>query len=238
MRSFTAELDASAGGLTLRSHDRVLKESDPIFDARALVVADDPLVRDALCARLGAAAIGDAATQDDLVDAIARAHANAVLWDLGPVGAIDPELAARVEAMAVPVVALAGGSARNDLLAPAFAAGLSGVLARDTPAAALQLAMGSAVHGLFVLDRSFAPEPGLAEIDVPPRSTDGESLTARELEVVQLMAEGLANKQIADRLGISTHTAKFHVNAVLGKLGASTRTEAVVKALQRGLVML
>ncbi len=210
--------------------------SDPILDARALAVADDPLVRDALSARLGAAAIGDAATQDDLVDAIAQAHANAVLWDLGPLGAIDPELAARVEAMAVPVVALAGGTARNDLLAPAFAAGLAGVLARDTPAAALQLALGSAVHGLFVLDRSFAPEPGVPL--EPARAQDGETLTARELEVVQLMAEGLANKQIADRLGISTHTAKFHVNAVLGKLGASTRTEAVVKALQRGLVML
>ena len=238
----TAGLDASGRGPTLRPHGQVLKDpSDPVvdarvLDARTLVVADDPLVRDALSARLGAAAIADAGTQDDLVDAIARAHANAVLWDLGPLGAIDPDLAARVEAMAVPVVALAGGSARTDLLAPAFAAGLAGVLARDTDGVALQLALGSAVHGLFVLDRSFAPEPG-ASTEARASSTD-ESLTAREHEVVQLMAEGLSNKQIADRLGISTHTAKFHVNAVLGKLGASTRTEAVVKALQRGLVML
>jgi DNA-binding NarL/FixJ family response regulator len=116
---------------------------------------------------------------------------------------------------------------------------LAGLLARDTTADALQLALGTVLHGLFVLDRAFAPEPsGIVDGGTLPRTLDADPLTAREQEVVQLMAEGLSNKQIADRLGISTHTAKFHVNAVLGKLGASTRTEAVVRALQRGVVML
>jgi len=55
---------------------------------------------------------------------------------------------------------------------------------------------------------------------------------------VQLLSEGLSNKLIADRLGISDHTAKFHVNGVMMKLGASTRTEAVVEAMRRGLVRL
>ena len=57
-------------------------------------------------------------------------------------------------------------------------------------------------------------------------------------QVVQLLSEGLSNKLIADRLGISDHTAKFHVNGVMMKLGASTRTEAVVEAVRRGVIRL
>jgi DNA-binding NarL/FixJ family response regulator len=58
------------------------------------------------------------------------------------------------------------------------------------------------------------------------------------LEVLQLLAEGLPNKTIAYRLGISEHTVKFHVNAILGKLGAQSRTEAVVRATRLGLILL
>ena len=63
-------------------------------------------------------------------------------------------------------------------------------------------------------------------------------LTARELEVLAAMADGASNKAIARRLGISFHTAKFHVAAILDKLNADSRTEAVTKAAQLGLVML
>ena len=65
-----------------------------------------------------------------------------------------------------------------------------------------------------------------------------EPLTARELEVLRLLALGLANKQIAARLNISDHTVKFHVAAILGKLGASSRTEAVAIGIRTGLVLL
>jgi len=65
-----------------------------------------------------------------------------------------------------------------------------------------------------------------------------EDLTAREMEVLQLMAAGLANKAIAQQLAISEHTIKFHVNAILGKLGAHTRTEAVTRAARLGLIVL
>ena len=65
-----------------------------------------------------------------------------------------------------------------------------------------------------------------------------EQLTAREREVLQHLAEGLSNKAIALRLGISEHTIKFHVNAIMSKLGAQSRTEAVVRATQLGLIML
>ena len=65
-----------------------------------------------------------------------------------------------------------------------------------------------------------------------------EPLTRREREVLQMLAAGLANKEIAARLNISDHTAKFHVAAILGKLGAATRTEAVALGIRRGLVLL
>jgi DNA-binding NarL/FixJ family response regulator len=65
-----------------------------------------------------------------------------------------------------------------------------------------------------------------------------EHLSARELDVLRGMAEGLSNKQIARALGISEHTVKFHINAILGKLDAQSRTEAVVRATRAGLILL
>jgi DNA-binding NarL/FixJ family response regulator len=80
-----------------------------------------------------------------------------------------------------------------------------------------------------------SPETGVAG---PGDFAPVEELTSRELEVLRLMAEGLPNKTIALRLGISEHTVKFHVNAILGKLGVASRTEAVVRATRLGLILL
>ena len=65
-----------------------------------------------------------------------------------------------------------------------------------------------------------------------------EALTHRELEVLELLAEGLPNKAIADRLGISDQTVKFHIASIMGKLGASNRVETVRRAVRRGLISL
>ena len=65
-----------------------------------------------------------------------------------------------------------------------------------------------------------------------------ENLTAREREVLEMLAEGASNKTIADRLNISEHTVKFHVASIFGKFGVNTRTEAVTQALRRGLILL
>lgn len=69
-------------------------------------------------------------------------------------------------------------------------------------------------------------------------ATPAESLTPREIDVLELVAEGLPNKAIAGRLGISDQTVKFHVASICAKLGASNRTDAVRKALERGLITL
>jgi DNA-binding NarL/FixJ family response regulator len=113
--------------------------------------------------------------------------------------------------------------ARLGAAARAGAAGLSGVAAQF--AAPLLGAPGA--HGRDETDS--APTS---------RSPDGASLTPREHEVLSLLAEGLSNPEIAEALEISAHTAKFHVNAILEKLDARTRTEAVVRAARLGLLVL
>jgi two-component system, NarL family, response regulator YdfI len=80
-----------------------------------------------------------------------------------------------------------------------------------------------------------APEPAPRRAGREPVE---EPLTARELQVLSLLAEGLPNKAIATRLGISDQTVKFHVAAIIGKLGAANRTEAVRLAVRRGLIAL
>jgi DNA-binding NarL/FixJ family response regulator len=86
--------------------------------------------------------------------------------------------------------------------------------------------------------------PGADAIVMASETSDGaneafaEPLTPRETEVLALVAEGLSNKAIADQLGISDQTVKFHVGSISGKLGAANRTEAVRRAVRRGLIIL
>jgi DNA-binding NarL/FixJ family response regulator len=70
----------------------------------------------------------------------------------------------------------------------------------------------------------------------PPRDLPPEPLTPREIQVLELLVEGLSNKTIAARLGISDQTVKFHVAAISGKLGAVNRTDAVRRAIRQGLI--
>ncbi|HEY6214561.1 MAG TPA: response regulator transcription factor [Vicinamibacterales bacterium] len=78
----------------------------------------------------------------------------------------------------------------------------------------------------------------VAKRSAGPRDAFEEALTPREIEVLELLAQGLPNKAIAARLGISDQTVKFHVSSISGKLGAANRTDAVRRAVRRGLVTL
>ena len=102
-------------------------------------------------------------------------------------------------------------------------------------------AIDAAAAGLFVLGRE-AAQALLRNSAVGPSGgsplASAEPLTPREIEVLNLVAEGLANKEIASRLDVSEHTVKFHVASILGKLGASSRTEAVTLGLRYGYIML
>lgn len=138
------------------------------------------------------------------------------------------------------------------LVEPAFLAassaalreGIRAVLPNDVSPDQLVAALQAAASGLLVLH----PAQVLAQSNsngfalAPARSQaldeQVEALTPRESEVLQMVASGLGNKEIAAKLSISEHTVKFHVASILGKLGASSRTEAVSVGIRRGLVLL
>ena len=129
-------------------------------------------------------------------------------------------------------------------LSAALGAGVRAVLPNDISPDQLVAALEAAANGLVVLH----PTQSLTPVNPHgfPRSRArsqeleefAEALTARESEVLQMLASGLGNKEIAAKLSISEHTVKFHVASILGKLGATSRTEAVSLGIRRGLILL
>jgi len=197
---------------------------------RVLVVGTDLLARAGLAAALrgeaGVEVCGDVAPGGSPRALLLQHDASALLWDVGPgAGADLPE-------MDVPAVAVV---VDEDQATAALAAGACGVLFRDGDGPRLAAALEAVLHGLVVLDERFS---GALTQKPAPAGVLPEPLTPREVEVLELMAMGLTNREVADQLGISVHTAKFHVNAVLGKLDATTRTEAVVRAARLGMLLL
>jgi DNA-binding NarL/FixJ family response regulator len=112
-----------------------------------------------------------------------------------------------------------------------------GIVSPDAPAAELRAAVQAAAEGLTVLPPPLAEQllgqVGTQALEITPLN---EPLTARELEVLELLSAGLPNKQIARKLQISEHTVKFHISSIYTKLGASSRTEAVSLGARRGLI--
>ncbi len=186
--------------------------------------------------------IGQEPVAIDLLAALDLYRPDVVLWDLG----WDPDpKAVRTTSQAIaslsagipPVAALlpdAGdaGAFATDLRAT----GVRGLLLRNARPQTLTTALSAVAAGLVVLDPTLQDD--LPPVAPPPPAPLPESLTPREQEVLRLLAEGAPNKAIAHQLGISEHTVKFHVNAIMGKLGAQSRTEAVVRATRLGLVLL
>ncbi len=115
-------------------------------------------------------------------------------------------------------------------------------LRKEADGAEISAAISATAAGLIALDSSLsewlAPSEMLRQETTPYPILPGEALTAREREVLQLLAQGLPNKIIAVRLHISLYTAKFHVASILAKLGAASRTEAVTLGARRGYVTL
>ena len=194
----------------------------------AAVVSDDPLARQGLAALLGQRSdlslAAEAAPRD--AEGLAAGGADVILWDVAGTGAQRlGEVAA-----GVPVVALV---ASEEQAAEALAAGARGVIFRGAGGDRIAAALVAAARGLQVLEADLSPW-----VRPPARPAAAEGLTPREVEVLALLGEGLANKAIAQRLGIAERTAKFHVESILGKLGAESRSEAIVVAARRGLLVL
>ncbi len=209
----------------------------PLADLSVLIIADDPLARAGIATLLGEQAgytiVGQIAGDQTALTAIATYEPDIAVWDLGGEPRPSLDLLTDVRDAGVPVLALVPTESQA---AGALRAGVRGLLRRDVTRERLLAALNAIRLGFVVLD----PALGVARARVPAREgiLRTEDLTPREFEVLQLLAEGLSNKTIADRLAISEHTAKFHVTAILGKLDAQTRTEAVARAARLGLILL
>jgi DNA-binding NarL/FixJ family response regulator len=201
------------------------------------VVADDPLARAGLASLLGTfpqlviAIQGSQALLPEMTGGFEDTDIDVVIWDLG--WEAIPEDADEILGQAIPTVVLVQD---EDQASTAWQLGLRGLLFRDFNPDQLYAAIVAVIAGLTVL------APGLTRSlnDSLPSSPDELfiELTARETEVLSLLAEGLTNKAIGYRLSISDHTVKFHVNAIMGKLEAQSRTDAVVRATRLGLITL
>ena len=206
---------------------------------RVLVVASSPVVRaglESLLARtgeyavLGAAALprfhGDALTEPDVIVLALRGGGEEELaHDLAP------------DASTGPVIVVLGAEPVADWGPRVLRLGARAVLAETAGAAELAAAIEAAVAGLVALPPELISVAGRAQLR-SETAVAPQPLTAREVEVLGLLAAGLGNKVIAGRLAISEHTVKSHVTSLFAKLAVSTRAEAVAAGVRQGLLML
>lgn len=194
-----------------------------------VLVVDDPLVRGGLLALLPeeVPVVSTVGTDQDIAAVVRASGAEVVLWDADD-GVPDTS---RID-VGVPVVVLVRDV---DRAASALGAGARGVLPRAVDAERLVACLMAVRAQLDVIDEHFG---ALIRRVPPPGDGPTEPLTPREEEVLELLAEGRSNREIALALEISPHTAKFHVDRILLKLDASGRTDAVVRAVRLGLLRL
>lgn len=195
------------------------------------IVSHDPLVAAALDARLAGA------SELWLVKDPARAQV--IIWDppTTHVGEL-PTLPFEPRANAEPPTVVALITDSTDPM-PLLASGVRGLVSRDIDGERLRAVILAAQLGLTVLDEDPADAIVSAWSPSEPEPTrEPDRLTPREREVLELLADGLSNRGIAQALGISSHTVKFHVDALLDKLAARSRTHVVVKAVREGLLEL
>ncbi len=202
---------------------------------RVLVVCRDRLSRAGLAAVLdqqpGLTVVGQVLEDDDSLVPLDIFEPDVIVWD------VSWETSSAVNSLgllpedAPPVLALA---VTSDQAAQARAAGAQALLSRDASPEALAAAAVALSHGLQVTDPALA---GVSPVATPELGS-ASLLTPREQDVLKLLAEGLPNKGVASRLEVSEHTVKFHVNSIMGKLNAQSRTEAVILATRLGLLPL
>jgi len=140
----------------------------------------------------------------------------------------------------LPGMVILTDDARRALDADALRQGGRAVLPRHASASEIIAAIESAANGLVAIhpDSLQALQPARIAGEPTGTATAQQTLTARETEVLAMIADGLGNKIIAARLGISTHTVKFHIASIFAKLNAGSRTEAVTIGIRHGLLMI
>jgi two-component system, NarL family, response regulator len=205
------------------------------FKIRILIVDDHPVVREGLRAVLALRAdcevVGEAADGETAIAAYAQLRPDVAIVDLRLPGVSGIQAIAAMRRLDRQARVLALTSYGGDAeLQRALDAGALGVLLKGSSGQDVVKAVRLVYAGRPSVAKEIA-EGLMHWKDLP-------ALTSREIEVLQLVAEGLRNQEVADSLGLSLNTVKVHVNRILEKLGAQDRTEAVTRALRRGLIAL
>lgn len=179
--------------------------------------------------------IAQAGSGEEALDLCAQLHPDIVLMDLimPGMGGVATIAALQAEWPEIHVIALTSFQ-EGSLVEEALQAGAIGYLLKDVAIDDLAKAIRLAQRGMPVLAAAAAQALVRVVTARPPKL--GQDLTERERQVLRLLAEGLSNQQIAERLVITPATVKFHTHSIRSKLGASSRTEMVVLALQNHLV--
>jgi len=206
-----------------------------VSTVRILVVDDHFIVRMGLVALIntepGLTVVGEADSGEQAVRLFESLHPDLVLMDLRMPGTSGPEATRHIRQLAAHarVLMLSAFDGDEDIHA-ALEAGAQGYVLKSATGDDLIPAIHAVAAGRRWIPREVATR-------LKTRNTY-EQLTAREIDVLHQLARGLANKEIADKLGISEYTTKDHLKSILAKLRAADRTQAVTAALQRGIIHL
>jgi DNA-binding NarL/FixJ family response regulator len=197
-----------------------------------LVVDDHPVVRQGIRAllerELDGVEVSTAATPDDALENAGSHRPDVVVIDLRRVrGDVQDTITQLQQGLGSPIVVFtADGGPR--MLADALKAGVKGYVRKDSPPEDLIRAIQAARNGEFYVDPALSSSLLLEE---------GErTLTARQREILQMLADGMHTEEVAKQLGLSTETVRTHTKRILSKLGAGTRTQAVAIGIRSGLI--
>jgi two-component system nitrate/nitrite response regulator NarL len=215
------------------------RSSPPPADVpvRVLVVDDHPVVTDGVRLLLNGhptfEVVGSACTAADALEAAATTAPDLVLLDLRLPGSDPPELVRRLRQLRPAVkVVLFTAHPDSSLLSATLEAGVDGCLLKDAGAGDLADSLEQVVRGRTVFDPRLGSRPDLTLGE----RLSGTGLTRREYDVLRLVATGLTNPEIADRLVLTRNTVKGYLQAAMQKLGARNRVEAIAKAHEARLL--
>jgi DNA-binding NarL/FixJ family response regulator len=199
---------------------------------RCLIVDDHPVVRAGIRAVISGAwkdaEVADATTLDDAASILEGGEPDVVIIDPWRAGVDVGQIVSRLQkdVKAPIVIFTSDGGAR--LLSESLKAGVKGYVRKDSPSEDLVRAVEAARTGDFYVD------PGLSSAIVLDEGD--RTLSARQREILQMLADGMQTDAVAQKLGLSTETVRTHAKRILAKLEASTRTQAVAIGIRHGLI--
>ena len=203
---------------------------------RVLVAADSAVTRaglESVIAQRPSLTVAGSVSTGDLSEQIREVQPDVVLlaWRRG-LELLDSWLESG------PAFVLLTEDADQPSAAAGFRSGLRAILPLEASPREIAVAIQAAAEGLIVLHPDFVDSRHVAGPALRPAEAPGAPLTPREIEVLRLLAEGLANKNIAWKLKISEHTVKFHIASIFTKLNVSSRAEAVAIGIRQGVILL